>query len=171
MKHSHTQVARLVALGAYVFALTLVLGPMIDLISTVLPARVGDVTWRYGFLGLGAGYLNTPLLGFGLAIGVAIWQEDLAVLRALGVLATVGAVMLLPIMAVWALDVLQMRELREPEVRAGVLMGGVIQGTKYFGACVVLGLVGMGVSQTLKGKRPGSRSEDGPGSPSSLRGD
>jgi hypothetical protein len=171
LKHSHTQVARLVALGAYVFGLTLILGPVINLITTVLPVRVGDVTWRYGSLGMAAGYLNTPLLGLGLAIAVAIWQEDLAVLRALGIVATVAAVLLLPVMAMWTLDVLQMRELSEPEVRAGVLIGGVIQGAKYFGACAVLGLVGLGISRTVKGTRSASHSEDGPGSPGSLRGD
>ena len=169
MKHTRTEVPRWVALGAYVFAVTLVLGPAVDLISTVLPARLGDVGWRYGFLGLGAGYLNTPLLGLGIAIAVAIWQEDAALVRMLGILATVGAVALLPIMGTWVLDVLQMREIREEEVRAGVLMGGVIQGAKYLGACVTLGLAGAGLSRMAKGMRAHPRAQDGPGSPGSLR--
>jgi hypothetical protein len=151
-----------------VFALTLVLGPVVDLVTTVLPARFGDVSWRYGFLGLGAGYLHTPILGVGLAMAVAAWQEDVAVLRGLGLLATVVAVLLVPLMGVWALDVLQMRELREPDVRTSVLLGGVIQGAKYLGACVALGLVGPGVSRAAKGMKSQRRSM-GTGSPSSLR--
>jgi hypothetical protein len=171
VNQSQTQGPRWVALGAYVFALTLVLGPVIDLITTVLPARPGDVSWRYGFLGLGGGYLQTPLLGVGIAMAVAIWQEDVVLLRALGITATVGAVALLPIMGTWALDVMQMREMREPEVRGGVLMGGVIQGAKYLGACVALGLAGVGVSKKAKAMRSHVHAEDRSGSPGSLRRD
>jgi len=160
-----------VALGAYVLALSLVLGPLVDLVTTVLPARLGDVSWRYGFLGLAAGYLHTPLLGLGLATGVAIWQEDRRLLRVLGILATIGAAVLVLVMASWALDVLQMRELREPEARRGVLIGGLIQGAKYLGACVALGLAGAGVSRTLRGSHGTVRPAGRPGSPGSLRGD
>ena len=63
MKHSHEEISRWVALSAYLLALSMVLGPLVDLVTTVLPVRLGDVTWRYGFTGLAAGYLLTPLLG------------------------------------------------------------------------------------------------------------
>ena len=131
-----------------------------------MTAEGGRLTRR-----LGAGYLQTPLLGVGIAMAVAIWQEDVALLSALGIMATVGAVALLPIMGTWALDVLQMREMREEEVRAGVLLGGVIQGAKYLGACVALGLAGVGVSKKAKAMRGHSRPEARSGSPGSLRRD
>ena len=171
MKHSHAHVSRWVALGAYVFALTLVLGPLVDLTTTVLPFRMADVNWRYGFVGLAAGYLHTPLLGFGLAVAVAIWQEDSGILRALGILGTMAAGALIPIMGIWALDLMQIRELREPEGRTAVLIGGAIQMAKYAGACLTLALVGIGISRTVKSQKASGRSAPAPGSPGSLRRD
>lgn len=171
MKHTHARVSRSVALGAYVLAIALVLGPLVDLITTVLPVRLGDVTWRYGFVGLGAGYLHTPLLGVGLAMGVAIWQEDTRTLRTLGVLATIAAGVLIPVMGSWVLDVMEVRQLREPEARSGVLVGGVIQGAKYLAACVALALAGVGASRTARANRVGGRTGAATGAPGSLRGD
>lgn len=171
MKHSHTDVSRWVALGAYVLALSLVLGPAVDLITTVLPPRLGDTTWRYGSLGLAAGYLATPLLGLGVAIAVAVWQEDLRLLKVLGILALIGAGALIPVMGTWGLDVLAVREMREPDARTGVLIGGVIQGAKYLLAFATLGLVGMGISQTLRSSRRSDGQKAAAGAPGSLRGD
>jgi len=156
-----------VALGAYVLALSMILGPLVDLITTVLPVRLGDVTWRYGFAGLAAGYLLTPLLGYGLAVGVAIWQGDLRLLKVLGILALIAAGALIPVMGIWSLDVLAVREMREPDTRTGVLIGGVIQGLKYLGAALALGLAGTGVTRTVALRREAPASA--PGSPGSLR--
>jgi hypothetical protein len=158
-----------VALAAYVLALSMILGPLVDLITTVLPARLGDVTWRYGFAGLAAGYLLTPLLGLALAIGVALWQEDLRLLRALGILALVAAGGLIPMLGMWGLDVLAVREMRDPDARSGVLVGGVIQGLKYLGALLALGLGGTGVTRTTGSLRGREAPTKAAGSPGSLR--
>ena len=73
-----------------------------------------------------------------------------------------GLFMLLPVLALWPMDVLQMRALREPEVQRGVLIGGVLQEIKYLGACIVMGCLGLGsrgTSQDLgdawRGDSPG----------------
>lgn len=39
----------------YLFAFVLIVMPALDLITTVLPARPGDFSWRYGAFGLMAG--------------------------------------------------------------------------------------------------------------------
>jgi hypothetical protein len=59
------------------------------------------------------------------------------------------------------MDVLQMRDLRAPEVQRGVLIGGVIQEIKYVGACIVLGLLGMGCLQMAASPRSARREAPG----------
>ena len=140
--------------GLYLFAAVLVTSPLIDLISTTFPPRLSDLSWRYGFFGLAAGYLHTPTLGLVLALAVAYWQEQSGVLRGLGLLSVVVAVALLPVLALWPMDVLAMRDLRAPEVQRGVAIGGAIQELKYLGAFVVLGCLGLGCMRTAF--RPGS---------------
>lgn len=145
--------------GLYLFAATLVTSPLIDLISTAWPPRVGDLSWRYGFMGLAAGYLQTPLLGVVLATVVAYTQGHAVVLRVLGILCLLKAVALLPVLALWPMDVLQMQQLRAPEVQQGVAIGGAIQEIKYLGACLVLGVLGVGSVRTSSGLARANRRE------------
>src|SRR5688572_1491582 len=77
--------------GLYLFAAVLVASPLIDLFSTAWPPRIADLSWRYGFLGLAAGYLHTPMLGVVLAMAVAYWQEHTGTLRALGIVSALVA--------------------------------------------------------------------------------
>lgn len=155
MNRSH--VSPWVVRGLYLFALVLVLSPMADLVSTAWPPRPTDLGWRYGFLGLLGGYLHTPILGLVLAMLVAHWQDDAAVLRGLGVAMTIGAVAIMLALAMFALDVLQMRALRAADQRSAVLVGGVLQGLKYGTACLVLVALGYGALRSALHARGGSR--------------
>ncbi len=148
--------------GLYLFAGVLVGSPVIDLGTTIWPPQFADLSWRYGFLGLAAGYLHTPMLGVVLAAAVAYWQGHAGPLRALGVASIVVAVILLPVLALWPMDVLQMRALRAAEVQRGVLIGGVIQELKYLGAFLVLGLLGLGSIRTAADLHRSAR-HDSPG--------
>jgi hypothetical protein len=158
---SRTHLSSGAVLGLYVFAAVLIASPIIDLVSTAWPPRLTDLSWRYGFLGLAAGYLHTPIIGVVLAMAVAHVQDHVGTLRLLGILSLVVAVLLLPILALWPMDVLQMRDLRAPEVQRGVLIGGVIQEIKYVGACIVLGLLGMGCLQMAASPRSARREAPG----------
>lgn len=137
----------------YAFAIVLVASPLVDLLSTAWPLRFGDLSWRYGFLGLGAGYLHTPMIGVVLAAAVAYWQDHAGVLRALGVASLLAAAALLPVLVFWPLDVQRVSALRAEEVRRGVAIGGVIQEFKYLGASVVLGCLGLGALGTARARR------------------
>jgi hypothetical protein len=164
---NRTRLSQGLVWGLYLFAAVLISSPLIDLLTTAWPPRPTDLSWRYGFFGLGAGYLHTPLIGVVLALAVAYVQEHVGALRALGVASLSVAVVLLPVLALWPMDVLQMRDLRAAEVQRGVLIGGVIQEIKYLGACVVLGLLGLGSLQLAaspreaRGKAPGILSTAG----------
>jgi len=150
--------------GLYLFALVLVFSPMMDLASTVWPARFGELAWRYGFLGLLPGYIHTPILGLIMAGLLAYGQGHTSVVRVLAALSLVGALVLLSAMTAFALDVLQMRGLRPPEEQTAVLVGGVLQEVKYLTACVVLALLGLGGRATAKGmKAAGAGGRSSPG--------
>jgi len=150
---SRTHLSSAAVWGLYLFAAVLISSPLIDLLATAWPPRATDLSWRYGFLGLAAGSLHTPLIGIAIAMVVANVEDHVGALRALGIGCLVAAVALLPVLALWPMDVLQMRDLRAPEVQRGVVIGGVIQEIKYVGACVVLGLLGVGCMQMAGGTR------------------
>lgn len=147
----------------YLFALVLVVMPMLDLVTTVLPARPGEFSWRYGAFGLMAGYLHTPMLGLVLGLVVAYWVEHRWVLKLGGVVAGLGALFLGLVMVVFALDVLQMRGMRAEEVQSAVLAGGLLQEIKYLSAALVLAPLGYGAWQTAGKPRASSRPSDAPG--------
>lgn len=158
-----------IARGLYLFALTLVVYPLIDLTSTVWPLRFGDMAWRYGMLGLGAGYLHTPLLGLVLGMAVAFWDEHPGMVRFGATVSLVVAVALLIAMAVFAMDVMGMRAVRPEEARTGVLVGGILQEIKYFGATLVLACLALGGTHTAK--RLASSAARQPSSPGVLKRD
>lgn len=145
--------------GLYLFAIVLVLSPIMDLTSTVWPMRPTELTWRYGFLGLTAGYLHTPLLGACLALGLAWWTERDGVLRFVGIAMLASVLPLLLAMGMFMLDVLQMRGLREADVQQAVLVGGILQEVKYGSALLVLLALGFGAVRTAGSRRrnPGGR--------------
>ena len=156
--------------GVYLFGFALMLTAAIDLFTTVWPMRPSDIGWRYGFLGLGAGYLQTPTLGLALIAGVAIWDDNVAILRVVGVICIATALLLLAVMGLFALDVLQMRQLRPEEAQASVLAGGIFQEVKYLVAFFVLAFMGHGSLKTAKAaaNHPGRPAKSKPGIVSSA---
>ncbi|MGD2044764.1 MAG: hypothetical protein PVH96_00970 [Gemmatimonadota bacterium] len=164
-----SSVSPLVVLGLYVFAATLVLSPISDLATTVWPPRFTDLGWRYGFLGLMAGYLQTPVLGLVLGMATAYWQGQGRGVRISALLSLLGAVILILAMVTFALDVLAMRQVRPEDQRAGVLVGGMLQELKYFGAFLVLALLGLGGQRMAQRFREKAAHE--PSSPGIIRRD
>jgi hypothetical protein len=160
---TRAEASPLAVTALYLFALVLMVSPLIDLTTTVWPLRFGELPWRYGFLGLAAGYLHTPLLGIVLAAAVAYWQGHPTSLRILGFVSVAAAGLLIPVMALWPLDFQQIGALREPELRPGVIAGGIIQELKYGGACAVLALLGLGALRTAKDVGRGQRGKSSPG--------
>lgn len=136
--------------GVYLFGFALMLTAAIDLLTTVWPMRPGEMTWRYGFLGLSAGYLQTPTLGLMLIMGAGIVDGNSLVLRATAGICLLTAVVLLGVMGIFALDVLQVRGIRPEEARRGVLVGGIFQEVKYFVATFVFATLGYGGLQTAR---------------------
>lgn len=151
--------------GLYAFAVVLVVSPVVDVGTTVFPFRPGDLSWRYGALGIVPGYIHTPLLGLAIAFCLAIWFRHARTLRWLSILTLLAAVAFVMAMGVFALDVVQMRGMRPPEEQGLVLAGGAIQEFKYGTATLVLALLGIGGWRTAARllERDADEREAGPG--------
>jgi hypothetical protein len=134
--------------GVYLFGCALILTAAIDLLSTAWPLRPGEMTWRYGFFGLSAGYLQTPTLGLMLIMGASIVERRPLVLRITAGIFLATAVILIGVMGIFALDVVQVRGLRPEEAQGTVLVGGVLQEVKYVVATCVFALLGYGALRT-----------------------
>lgn len=150
--------------GLYLFAFLLVFWPLADLVTNTLPFQIGNVRWRYGFAGLMAGFLHTPILGLVLATMVAFWRRSRATLRALAFVELLGAVLLVLVMITFALDVVQVRPTRPPESIPSFLAGAGISEAKHLTAFLALLLLGIGSWRTAAGMQPSrAAAEKSPG--------
>lgn len=104
---------RQIALPAYLVALAFLLIPPFDAFMQVLPFRIHDPKWRFGFFGLQSNALMLPMAGLLIAFMATVVFEHRALQKVLGVLSTVAAVVLIVLMGIFALDALQVR----PEVK------------------------------------------------------
>ena len=150
--------------GLYLFSFVLVFWPLVDLATNTLPMHPGDVRWRYGFSGLLAGFLHTPILGLVLATLLAYSRRSRVTLRTLAALELIAALVLLLVMGMFALDVVQVRAMRPPESMPAFLAGAAISEAKHFTAFLVLLALGIGSWQTgaLVESAPATRSAEVP---------
>jgi hypothetical protein len=107
-----------------------VLIPVADLVLTAWPPRLGEFEWRYGFLGLLANLMMTPLMGALLA-SLAARSVGGRTLRGVSASYVVAIVLLAIGLAVFALDVRKVT----PEMAATHVtdyrVGAVIAAAKY----------------------------------------
>lgn len=167
MQNANAGITAWTVRGFYVLALILVLFPLQELFVTVWPLRFGDITWRYAALGLAANFFYRTLAGLGLAIALAYWLDHRSVLRVAGALSLLVGAVLLPSMAMFALDLPAVAELRGEE-GTNTLIAGAFQVIKYALTLLASGLLGWGALRMSR--RKGAQGERrAPGSPSTLR--
>jgi hypothetical protein len=104
---------RQIAAPAYLVALAFLLIPPFDAFMQVLPLRVHDPKWRFGFFGLESNALMLPMAGLLIAFMASVLFEHRRFQKVLGILSTIAAVLLIVGLGVFALDALQVR----PEVK------------------------------------------------------
>ena len=101
-------IRRLRAPGYLIMAVTSIL-PLIDLLMAISPMHPGTVMWRFGAVGLISSAIGAPLLVLTLVYALALLCSDRKVVIAIGVIATVIAVLMLVGAGSFALDALQMK--------------------------------------------------------------
>jgi hypothetical protein len=130
------------AKGLYPVALLLILVPLVDLSLRTFPPQFGTLQWRFATVGLMFGNFGTILLGFGLLGLAASLAEHRKFLRGLGFAALAIAVVTLAMLALFALDAIQIRRLANANFKRAVLlssMGALFTGTFAMTALAVLG--------------------------------
>jgi len=91
-------------------AILLIASPAIDFVGAVLPARPGEVSWRFGVFGLLTNALVTPMLGLAIVLVVATLLERRRTVRRLAIITLVLDVILLLGLGLFVLDFLQLRQ-------------------------------------------------------------
>jgi hypothetical protein len=137
-------------------ALTLVL-PLVDLLASVWPPRLGQVEWRFGTLGLLSGFTLSPLLGLIMCMAAAAVLEHRIVQRALAAVSMLGAVLLLAIVVIFALDWLQFRAAAPEDARRGMDIGSTKAILKH--AIVAAAFLWLGFAGWRAGRGQGGRRE------------
>ena len=137
----------------YFVCLLLIIVPLGDLATNIWPFRFGEVGWRYGMVGLLSGFLVSPLMGLILAVIGAAYMGHRRMLRALGILAAVGALVLLALTGLFLLDVIQVQPEVPPEGSSTFRIGA----TRAFikNTLVVAGLAWLSVGSFRVASRSG----------------
>jgi hypothetical protein len=136
--------------AVYFILFTLVLWPVTDFLSTVLPLQMGRVEWRYASLGIMAVYVTTPILGVAFAMVLAFFLRHRFVLRVLSYLCLGGAVFLLLAVVALGLATAHYRGIATPEGMPSMQIGGLIAGLKHLSAFIAVSLLGLGGLQASR---------------------
>lgn len=146
----------------YFVAFLLVATPLVDYGMNIAPFRFGDVSWRYGVVGLLSGFLLTPLLGCALAAAVAALFRQPRMGFAVGALNVLGGVLLLVALLLFALDSLQIRGLT-PQERLGIFDAAVLKAMlKHLSAVAALLWLGIGGLRAGTFDRPAEAARPAP---------
>jgi hypothetical protein len=137
------RVVRALAWPGYFFAILLILFPFGDLLVNVWPAQPANLQWRYGTVGLLSGMWLTPLFGVAFLIVCATLLEHDMVLRILGAVNVVAAVILSAMLVLFVLDWLQVRPTIPDEGRTSMDVGSIKALLKHILVIVLVGWTGM----------------------------
>jgi hypothetical protein len=144
----------------YFLAFLLVATPVVDILANTWPLRFGDVTWRYGAVGMFSGFLLTPLLGVGLSSWVALTLGHRMTQRVLMIGCLVVAVLLVIAGLSFLLDVVQLRHsvpTAPPQAMWTFEVGAAKALLKYFVAAIAFTWFGLAARRALRASAAGSR--------------
>lgn len=146
MATDHDGRARLAPLSGaiYLTAFLLIVISMIDFISAVVPIRLGEAGWRYGAVGLFAGFMLTPLLGCLIGVGFAVNQGHRTTARVLSIATLAVTVLMVLTLVSFSLDALQMRREAAAESQGVIDVGVIRAAVKHVAGIIAFGLIGLG---------------------------
>jgi hypothetical protein len=144
MSNQHASPSKWSIRGVYFFTFVLVFWPVADLVTSTWPVQLDSLQWRYGFMGLLAGFLHTPILGVTLAMALAYALRHGTVMRILAALELVCAAGLALVLVFFALDVVQLRSTVPADRLPSFQVGALIAELKHFTSFIALVLLGLG---------------------------
>jgi len=101
--------ARRLRVPGYIFFGIAMFLPVLDLLVSVYPIRLGEVVWRFGAVGLLSSAVGAPLLVLFFVFALALFAGDRKVILTVGVVAALVALLLVAGTGSFALDALQMK--------------------------------------------------------------
>lgn len=105
-------------------AVLLVVVPLVDFATSVVPYLPASAKWRFASVSLFSGFLLTPLLGFALMMWIASALQHRRVIKLLGILSLLGALVLIGACGILALDVIELRAGAEGEIQQAIVLSG-----------------------------------------------
>jgi hypothetical protein len=157
-----TDSLRRFAPASYCTAALLVLLPMMDYLGSAWPFRPSAADWRYEVAGTISTHLLSPLLGLLLASATAAALPQRRVSKALGVLVSVVAVVLLLVLGNFVLDSLQVRNVAPPNARWVSRTSFLLAAAKILAGALTLMVLGVGNRRAVKAVVPTAATRPGP---------
>lgn len=138
----------------YLTSALLVLVPLVDFLSSIVPYLPASTKWRFASSSLFSGFVLTPLLGIALAIMVAGLMQHRFVLRWISIISFLAALALFAIAALLALDVIELRATADAEVKMAIVMSGGRAIFKNLLMAGSLGYIGLACRSASEGMEP-----------------
>ena len=148
--------------AVYPILTVLVLHQLAEVMISITPMRLDDVTWRYGATGLLIGATPTIAIGIGLMLLVSALLDNRTAARWLGILAMVVAVVVGLAILSFGLDALQVRRMIREDAKPGFDDAGLksmVLAVLFVPTLLYTGWKGFTFAKTHAGERPKS---DGP---------
>jgi hypothetical protein len=142
---------RHLARAAYVVGFALILIPMFDAGTSILPLRLGESRWRYGSIGLLSNSLLIPMAGALVVFAVANAFSHRRTLRVLGGIAAVSCLLCVVSILTFALDALQSQVGLRPEVQTAYVVGSATAGIKLLIGAVAFGFFALAGLKPVSG--------------------
>jgi hypothetical protein len=149
------------ARAAYVVGAALILIPMWDAGTSVLPLRLAESRWRYGTIGLLSNSLLIPMAGVAIVFAVALAMGDRRTLRALGAIAGLSCLLTVVAIATFALDAIQSQSGIRADVRVPALVATTTATVKLLIGAVAFGFFALAGLKRAPGEpvRAGKRDQ------------
>ena len=129
------------ARAGYLLGALLVIMPLFDLVTQVLPLRPGDERWRFGVVGQLSSILLVPLLGLLLIITIATFTDDRRVKRVFGAICGVLALLLAILSVLFILDYFQVRTIVKPAAQHVIVVASATAFAKNVLSIITLALL------------------------------
>jgi hypothetical protein len=123
----------------YFLAALLLVTPVIDFFTSILPFRFSELQWRFASVGLLSGFLLTPLLGTALLMGVAHYARHMRTQRLFAIVNLAITVLFVLLLLAFLLDVLQLRNAVQPEAQSAFAAAASKAALKHLTFIVALG--------------------------------
>ncbi len=149
--------------AGYLVALLFLVHPFVDVVTNSWPLNPASMEWRFGFFGVAANYLISPMFGLGVAGLVSALNGHRHGLLANALIGALAALFLLVGSMLYALDVLQLQNNVRPEAEFAFRVGSMKSFFKLVTSAFVFGVLAWA---TFRSARGGARS--GPATPAVL---